>query len=84
MRIAGRSYVVGQDRNEPKAVAHLYYGNFNDPGNPMCVRGWNRSDGDGYSIFRNNWSGELCKVCIKRAQQQRKPIESRYRKTKWI
>ena len=84
MEIAGRTYVVGQDRNEPKAAAHLYIGTFAEPGEPMCVRGWNRSDGEGYSIFRNNWSGPLCKTCVRRAQEQRDPVPSRHRETKWL
>ena len=84
MKIAGRNYIVGQDRNEPEAVAHLYNGTFDNPGLPMCVRGWNRSDGEGYSIFRDNWTGAICKVCLRRAKQKKDGVPSRKRKTKWM
>lgn len=84
MTVAGKEFVVGQDRNEPKAVAHLYDGTFGDPGQPMCVRGWNRSGGEGYSIFRNNWTGSLCRTCLRRAEQGKSSVASRERKTKWI
>lgn len=85
MIISGKDYVVGQDRNESNVVAHLYDGVFSDPGNPMCVRGWNRSDGDGYSIFRNSCGHHnICKICLRRASENRPSVLSRPRKTKWI
>jgi len=84
MNIQGIEYITGQDRNEPNAVAHLYRGSFDDPSNPMCARGWNRENGFGYSIFRNNASGELCKVCEKRAYKKLETISPKKRKTKWL
>lgn len=84
MNIKGVEYVIGQDRNEPDVVAHLYAGTFHKPGDPMCVRGWNRSSGDSYSIFRGTATGGLCKVCLRRAIQGKEPVKSRYRETKWI
>jgi len=85
MEIAGRQYVTGMDRNDQHLVAHLYTGTFHDLGEPMCVRGWNRSDGIGYSIFRNNvGDAGICKVCLRRAEEKRKPIPSRERKTRWL
>ncbi len=77
-------YVIGQDRNDPKAVAHLYKGTFSDPGNPMCARGWNREDGQSYSIFRNSRTGELCKICTRRAALDKPAIPPMNRKTKWL
>lgn len=80
-------YITGQDRNdsEGKLVTHLYKGAFREPGLPMCVRGWNRSDGDRYSIWRGNVSNAgLCKVCLRRAMKGLDGIESRQRKTKWL
>lgn len=78
-------FITGQDRNEDNAVAHLYSGTFADPGDPFCVRGWNRSDGEGYSIFRNNvGNAGICKVCARRVKEGRPPVPSRPRKTKWI
>ena len=83
-KINGKEFIVGQDRNEDEAVAHLYDGTFTDPGNPMCVRGWNRSDGEGYSIFRNSGYKRICKVCLRRAAEGKASVPSRKRKTKWL
>lgn len=80
-------YIPGMGRNpgEEKLVTHLYKGHLGDPGLPMCVRGWNRSDGERYSIWRNNVSeAGLCKVCLRRAIAGKGGVESRHRKTKWI
>lgn len=82
--INGVNYIIGQDRNEPNVVAHLYRGNMRDPGQPMCVRGWNRSGGNGYSIFREVATGGLCEICMRRAIEGRDSVPSRKRKTKWI
>lgn len=85
MKIAGRLYVTGLDRNDQHLVAHLYRGSFNNVGSPMCVRGWNRCDGEGFSIFRNNvGSAGICKICLRRAREKREAVESRPRKTRWI
>ena len=84
MKIAGREYTTGQDRNEDKVVAHLYRGGFNNVGNPMCARGWNRSEGAGYSIFRNLTDIRLCKVCLRRANAKLPSVKSLNRSTKWI
>lgn len=69
MLINNKEYVIGMSRkgNGDKVVSHLYKGDFEDPGLPMCRMGWN--DGDSYSIFRNNTSAKgICKVCMKRAE----------------
>lgn len=83
MRIAGRSYITGLDRNEQQLVAHLYRGTFDNPGNPMCARGWNRLNGHGYSIFRN-CGDRICKVCMRRASTRRPPVRELDRTTKWL
>jgi len=85
MNIAGKEYVLGLDRNDQHLVTHLYAGTFADPGEPMCVRGWNRAGGHGYSIFRNNvGDAGICQICMRRALEGRKPVPPRDRKTKWI
>ena len=85
MIIKRRHYVTGLDRNDQQLVAHLYRGTFANPKNPMCVRGWNRSDGEGYSIFRNTVGEDrICKTCMRRALERREPVASRPRKTRWI
>lgn len=83
MEIAGREYVSGLDRNDQHLIAHLYLGDFSDPGEPMCARGWNRSDGEAYSIFRN-CGDEICKICLRRAEKGLLPVKSRHRKTRWL
>jgi len=63
-------YVTGlpRDGNADQKVAHLYKGDFSNPGKPMCAKGWNRDDGTAYSIFRNNVGDKgICKVCMRRA-----------------
>ncbi len=77
--------ITGMDRNDDHVVTHLYSGDFGDPGEPYCVRGWNRSDGEGYSIFRGNVSDAgICRICRRRYDAGLPPVPSRYRKTKWI
>lgn len=66
---------LGRDYPHPK-IAHLYEGTFENPGDPMCVRGWNRDEGQSYSIWRNN-IGErgVCQVCLRRAQKGLKGVQ---------
>lgn len=63
-------YISGQsrDHHDDHKVTHLYKGTFSEPGWPMCKRGWNRFNGEEYSIWRNNISnGGICQICLKRA-----------------
>lgn len=77
MIINGTEYTTGIDRAQvglgKKIVAHLYRGPFAHPGAPMCKRGYNRPP-DGYSIFRNTPGYEICKICMRRAEANKKPI----------
>lgn len=85
MKIGRREYVIGQDRNEEKAVPHLYRGTFERVGDPMCVRGWNRLNGHGWSIFRNTEpESSVCRVCLRRANAKKPPVKERDRPTKWL
>ena len=78
-------YIVGLDRNDQHLVAHLYKGTNADLRLPMCVRGWNRSNGKGYSIFRGNIGrAGICYICLRRALAGKDGVSSRERKTKWI
>jgi hypothetical protein len=68
---------LGRDYPHPKK-AHLYKGDFNDPGLPMCHRGWNRDEGESYSIWRKNYGIEgLCQTCLSRARQGLDGIKSK-------
>ena len=70
----GREYITGMNRtyhNEADACAtHLYDGDFSDPGLPLCKWGWNRDEGQSYSIWRGNVSKRgICKICKRRADK---------------
>lgn len=64
-------YIPGLGRDYPNPrLAHLYKGTFDEPGLPMCRRGWNRDGGQSYSIWRNNVGDRgICKICERRAQK---------------
>jgi hypothetical protein len=72
---------LGRDIPHPKR-AHLYEvgEDYMDFRNPMCRYGWNRDNGESYSIWRNNVpdNGAICKVCIKRASKGLPGVESTY------
>lgn len=68
--------IVRDGYNYDTVVAHLYKGDFSDPGYPMCKRGWNRDNGTSYSIWRNNVGAKgICKICLKRAIEGKSPVE---------
>jgi hypothetical protein len=87
-RDMNRAYEItwGQDRNDENAVAHAYVGPGKmDPRAPLCARGWNRSNGFGFSIFRNVVHGGYCAVCERRVRMgDWHPVAARRRKTKWL
>jgi hypothetical protein len=86
-KIKWGGYTEGVDRNDQHLVSHLYawLTDSMSPVAPMCARGWNRSDGSGFSIFRGNTSeAGTCQVCLRRAAAHLPPVLSRPRKTRWI
>ena len=67
---------LGRDYPYPK-LAHLYKGDFADPGLPMCRYGWNRDGGESYSIWRGiSGKNGICKICFKRAMAGLNGVES--------
>lgn len=66
-----KGYILGLGRDHPHPkLAHLYKGDFGDPGLPMCRHGWNRDDGQSYSIWRGNMGEDgVCAICLRRAQK---------------
>jgi hypothetical protein len=72
---------LGRDYPHPKR-SHLYRGTMSNPGEPLCRRGWNRDNGESYSIWRNN-IGEYgnCGHCIKRARREIKEKSQSLRTT---
>ena len=77
---------IGRNPGEQYQHSHLYA--VDDDGNyfPMCIYGWNRSDGEGFSIFRgHSGSKGLCKICKRRVEANLPPIKDGSKhKTKWL
>jgi hypothetical protein len=54
---------------------------------PMCRYGWNRSDGEEFSILRGHRGARgLCRTCERRRDCGLPPVESKpgSHKTKWL
>lgn len=71
---------LGRSVPHPK-LAHLYEigDNCMDFKFPMCSYGWNRNDGESYSIWRGNVGVKgVCKICIKRAAKGLPGVDSKY------
>lgn len=102
MNIAGNEYVeaIGRNPGEEKGHSHLYR-LVEAPSDvaalaglgartgykPMCRHGWNRSDGEAFSIFRGHTGRRgLCKNCQRRAVAGLPPIEAKAgsHKTKYL
>ena len=73
-----RGYITGLGRDYPHPKkAHLYRGSFSEPGDPVCKRGWNRENGEAYSIWRNDIGEDgVCGVCIKMARREIKESQA--------
>lgn len=82
----GTGYVEGLDRNEQHKVRSHLYKETPDGLYPMCGYGWNRSDGEAFSIFRGHKSSRgTCKACIKNIKAGKDPVFNGFpHKTKWI
>jgi hypothetical protein len=72
-------YILGVGRDYPHPrIAHIYKGTFDDPGLPMCARGWNRDNGQSYSIWRGNEGSEgVCRICWRRAKAGKDGVPAR-------
>lgn len=83
-------YIRGTGRNpgEERQKSHLYESvDGHSPIRPMCGYGWNRSNGEGFSIFRSPWRSSevgVCKLCIKRVKAGLPGVEPWFHKTKWM
>lgn len=53
---------------------------------PMCGYGWNRSDGEAFSIFRGPYGTEgNCRLCQKNLWDGKPPVKGGWpHKTKWL
>lgn len=91
---------IGRNEGEDKQHSHLYV-KISEPTDvaamaglgartgylPMCRYGWNRSDGESFSIFRGHTGARgLCKICKKRAAKNLPGVEAvpGSHKTKWL
>jgi hypothetical protein len=80
-------YIIGADRNNPdEARAHMYAKTAAGHLWPMCDYGWNRSDGERFSILRGWGSARgVCKLCERNIEQGKRPvIKPRPQKTRWL
>jgi hypothetical protein len=77
---------IGRNPGEERQHSHLYAvidGDYT----PMCRYGWNRSDGEGFSIFRGHRGAKgLCGICDRRRVSGLAPVHSvpGSHKTKWL
>jgi hypothetical protein len=75
-------YGLGLGRSDPPPrIAHLYKleGGPMDFGLPMCPAGWNRDDGESYSVWRNNNGRDgVCLRCLARAKKRLDGVPSKY------
>lgn len=83
------SYVPGIGRNEGEQYqcSHLYAVYSDGSMLPMCRKGWNRSNGEGFSIFRGHIGAKgICKVCQRNKDAGKPGVESKpdSHKTKWL
>lgn len=79
-------YRSGQCRNNPNALTHTYAETMAGGLWPMCDYGFNRSDGEGFSIFRGspNTQGD-CKICARNVAAGKRPLTKSFaHKTRWL
>jgi hypothetical protein len=78
---------IGRNPGEEAQHSHLYAILPDHDYMPMCRYGWNRSDGEGFSIFRGHSGARgLCRTCQKRAAANLPPVPGvpGSHKTKWL
>ena len=77
---------IGRNPGEQYQHSHLYAIDENGKYWPMCIYGWNRSDGERFSIFRGHGGSKgLCKICEYRASIKAPPLKNGAKhKTKWL
>lgn len=72
-------YILGLERTpgaENRFMSHIYQGTFSEPGDPLCPKGWNRDNGESYSIWRNNLGRGICGNCMRKLLKEL-PTKSR-------
>jgi hypothetical protein len=77
----------GSCRNEPHRKSHTYVETrIEGELYPMCGYGWNRSDGEAFSIFRGSFGvAGTCERCRKNLIDGKPPVMNGWpHKTKWL
>ena len=84
--MTANDYIPGIGRNPGEEHLHTHlYRNTEDGLRPMCMYGWNRSDGRSISIFRGQGGSKgLCRICKRRAAGNLPPVPPTYHKTKGL
>ncbi len=68
-------YRSGEGRDDDGNISHTYAMMESGDLWPMCGYGWNRSDGDRFSIFRGSPGTEgSCKLCAKNVAAGKAPL----------
>jgi hypothetical protein len=79
-------YRSGQCRNDENALSHTYA--MMDDGElwPMCGYGWNRSNGERFSILRGSPGTEgYCRICARNVAASKPPVIDGFpHKTRWL
>ena len=80
------AYRSGSCRNNDSALSHTYAEVENGDLYPMCGYGWNRSDGERFSIFRGSYGTEGdCRLCRNNLRAGKPPRTEPFpHKTKWL
>ena len=79
-------YRAGECRNDVKALTHTYAMMEDGELWPMCGYGWNRSNGERFSIFRSAPGTEgRCKLCRANVAAGKAPVIGGFpHKTRWL
>jgi hypothetical protein len=80
------TYRSGQCRANTHALMHTYAEMDDGELWPMCGYGWNRSNGDRFSIFRGSPGTEGdCKICARNVRLKKPPVmEGFEHKTRYL
>lgn len=79
-------YIEGMCRNDQDKVRSHMYAVIDGKYFPMCGYGWNRSDGEAFSIFRGHHSARgTCQLCLNNIAANKPPVRNGWpHKTKWL
>ena len=77
---------MGRNPGEEYLESHTYAELPDGSLAPMCGYGWNRSDGEAFSILRMPWGSQgTCLLCQKNLKAGKPPMTDGWpHKTKWL